>query len=58
MKERYRLDDPFRGIFPGDVDGARKAMRRGQMITAFCVGFYGQLRNWMGMERLSYAFYD
>jgi uroporphyrinogen decarboxylase len=22
------------------------------------VGFYGQLRNWMGMENLSYAFYD
>ncbi len=58
MRARYRLDDPFRALFPGDIDAARKAMRRGQMITVFCIGFYGQLRNWMGMEALSYAFYD
>ena len=58
MKERYRLEDSYRSIFPGDLFAARRAIERGQMITAFCVGFYGQLRNWMGMEHLSYAFYD
>jgi uroporphyrinogen decarboxylase len=58
MKQRYRLDDPVRCVFPGDIRATRLAMQRGQMITVFCTGFYGQLRNWMGMERLSYAFYD
>ena len=28
------------------------------MIEVSFTGFYGQLRNWMGMENLSYAFYD
>ena len=58
LKSRYRLDDPFRHVYAGDLDAARKAAGRGQMVTAACTGFYGQLRNWMGMERLSYAFFD
>ena len=58
MKARYQFDDPFRALFPADIDNARRAMKRGQMVTVGCTGFYGQLRNWMGMEALSYAFYD
>jgi uroporphyrinogen decarboxylase len=58
IKERYRLDDPVR-ITPDDtVNGIRKAQAAGKSIIIFLVGFYGQLRNWMGMEALSYAFYD
>ncbi|MCG2658697.1 MAG: uroporphyrinogen decarboxylase family protein, partial [Kiritimatiellae bacterium] len=56
--ERFRLDDPTRVICEADVTELRRAMREGMAILSFCCGFYGQLRNWMGTERLSYAFYD
>ncbi|HEY3342653.1 MAG TPA: uroporphyrinogen decarboxylase family protein [Anaerolineae bacterium] len=58
MKQRFDPHDPTRGIFPGDLWAARRAVQRGEMISVFCTGFYGQLRNWMGMEALSVAFYD
>ncbi len=58
MKKRFDPADASRGLFPGDLWAARRAAKRGEMITVFCVGFYGQLRNWMGMEALSVAFYD
>jgi len=58
LRERYRLDDPAR-VIPDDViEGARQARAEGRSIRVFFVGFYGQLRNWMGMENLSLAFYD
>jgi len=40
------------------LDEARKAVADGKMITCFIVGMYAQLRNWMGVENLSLAFYD
>jgi hypothetical protein len=58
MKRRYRLDDSTRLFRDRDIESARAAMSEGKMIQVFFVGFYGQLRNWMGMENLSYAFYD
>jgi len=58
MKERYRLDDPTRRASDADIAGARQAMAAGHSIRVFFTGFYGQLRNWMGMENLSYAFFD
>jgi uroporphyrinogen decarboxylase len=58
MKTRYRFDDPIREIPADQVEAARAAARGGKMVSVFCCGFYGQLRNWMGTERLSLAFYD
>ena len=58
MKERYRFDDPVRTIPKEEIDNARKAAADGKMISVFFTGFYGQLRNWMGMENLSLAFYE
>ena len=58
LKTRYRLDDSTRLPRDRDIDSARKAVNDGKMIGAQFVGFYGQLRNWMGMENLSLAFYD
>jgi hypothetical protein len=58
MKERYRLDDPARAVAQDELDEARRARADGRAIRTFFIGFYGQLRNWMGMENLSYAFYD
>lgn len=58
MKERYRLDDPARKIPQENIDNARKGVAKGQMISIFFVGFYGQMRNFMGTENLSYAFYE
>jgi hypothetical protein len=58
MKQRFDWADPTRNLLPGDIWHARRAIRRGDMINVFCTGFYGQLRNWMGMEALSVAFYD
>ena len=57
MKERFRLDDPTRVIPETEIAEVRKQMPT-KMVTCFCCGFYGQLRNWMGMENLSYAFYE
>jgi uroporphyrinogen decarboxylase-like protein len=58
MKERYRLGDPMRMALPEDIDAARKAQAAGKSMRISFSGFYGQLRHWMGMENLSYAFYD
>ena len=58
IKERYRLDDATRMVLDRDLAQARQARADGKSIRVGFVGFYGQLRNWMGMENLSFAFYD
>lgn len=58
MKARFRLDDPVRDYPAEDLANVRRAAADGKAIGVFFVGFYGQLRNWLGMENLSYAFYD
>jgi hypothetical protein len=58
MKRRFRVDDPTRFLSEEAIRDARDAASEGKMVTVFFVGFYGQLRNWMGMESLSLAFYD
>ena len=58
MKKRYRLDDPAREHKAKDIEDARAAAADGKMLSMFIIGPYGQLRNWMGMENLSFAFYD
>ena len=57
MKERFRADDPVRVIPQQDIENVRAAMGT-KMVGLFCTGFYGQLRNWMGMENLSCAFFE
>jgi len=58
VKRRFRLDDTTRGYRDEEIEEARTAAAEGRMITVGFSGFYGQLRNWMGTENLSYAFYD
>lgn len=58
MKARFRFDDPIRDISPKDVENMRADIKAGKMANLWFCGFYGQLRNWMGMENLSYAFYE
>ena len=58
LKARYRLDDPQRHIGDEAIAGLRRARDGGTCIGFSHSGFYGQLRYWMGMENLSYAFYD
>lgn len=58
MKARFRFDDPVRAIAQKDIDAMREGIRAGKMASLWFCGFYGQLRNWMGMENLSYAFYE
>ena len=58
IKERYRLDDPMRHVPAGEIEGVRRGMAEGRMISAGLTGFYGQLRAWMGFENLSCAFYE
>ena len=60
LKQRYSLDHPERKFpYPQDrIDAARQAVADGKMIKCFVVGMYAQLRNWMGVENLSLAFYD
>ncbi|MGA2973730.1 MAG: uroporphyrinogen decarboxylase family protein [Spirochaetia bacterium] len=57
-RERYRLDDPTRFIPESDIEMVRSAAGQGRMINVSLLGFYGQLRNWMGIENLSLALYD
>ena len=57
LKEHYRLDDPIRQADTENIEKVRARMST-RMITVGATGFYGQLRNWMGMENLSVAFYD
>ena len=58
MKKRYRLEDPTRALTDRDIEAAREAVADGKMISVWLSGMYGALRSWMGMERLSMAFYD
>ena len=58
IKERYRLDDPIRRRPDDEVEKVRRGIADGKMVATFCMGFYGQLRGWMGTENLSTAFYD
>lgn len=58
MKERFRLDDPQREIPAQEVADVRQGVAAGKGVSIFFCGPYGQLRNWMGMEKLSVAFYD
>ena len=58
MKDRYRADDPIRAASDDAIEAARRARAAGSSIQIGFVGFYGQLRNWMGMPNLSLAFYD
>jgi hypothetical protein len=57
MKERFRLDDPARRIPPADIEAVREGQGT-KLVGAGGCGFYGQLRNWMGMENLSCAFFE
>ncbi len=58
MKERFRIDDPIRARSEKEIVDLRKGVEEGKCVTVGFCGFYGQLRNWMGMENLSMAFYD
>jgi uroporphyrinogen decarboxylase len=58
LKERYRLGDRTREARLTDIAGTRRARDAGASIHISFTGFYGQLRHWMGMENLSFAFYD
>ena len=58
MKGRYRIDDPARAVPGEELVAARRAQVEGKGVRVFFSGFYGQLRHWMGMQNLSYAFYD
>ena len=58
IKRRFRLNDSTRLYNDSDLENAKTAVADGKMIMIGFTGFYGQLRNWMGMENLSYAFYD
>jgi uroporphyrinogen decarboxylase len=58
MKERYRHDDPSRAIPQEDIDRVRRSAAEGKMISVGGLGPYGMLRNWMGFENLSLAFYE
>ena len=58
VKWRYRHDSP--GRYPADWDRlvATEYRRRDYPMGLQMHGFYGQLREWMGFETLSLAFYD
>lgn len=58
MKERYRFDDPARDIPQEDIKRVAVSAANGKMISVFCHGPYGLLRNFMGFENLSLAFYE
>ena len=57
MKERFRFDDPERVIPAADFEPVRRDQAT-KMVAVWACGFYGQLRNWMGMENLSCAFFE
>lgn len=58
IRERYAVDDAVRGVPQSAIDEARACVAQGWMVRSYAVGFYGQLRNWVGVENLSYLFYD
>ncbi|HVO38132.1 MAG TPA: uroporphyrinogen decarboxylase family protein [Spirochaetia bacterium] len=58
MKRRYDVEDPTRSYPEQEIERIRRAVRDGRMIAVGMAGFYGQLRNWMGFEKLSLCLYD
>jgi uroporphyrinogen decarboxylase len=58
IKARYRLDDPARNISAERIAAARAAVAAGEMTAMNLPGFYWLMRQWMGVENLSLAFYD
>jgi len=58
IKERLVIDDPARQVPPDVIDRAREASAAGKMVTCWPPGPYGWLRNYIGFENLSIAFYE
>jgi uroporphyrinogen decarboxylase len=58
LKERYRIDDPQRGVESERIDEVRRLAAQGWMVCCGTAGFYGQLRYWVGVENLSYMVHD
>ena len=58
MRGRFAFDDPVRAIPEAEIAALRAGADQGKMVAVGFIGFYGQLRNWMGTENLSVAFYD
>jgi hypothetical protein len=58
LKQRLVIDDPVRRIKPETIDRIRKSVAEGRIINCGCPGPYGWLRNYMGFENLSLAFYE
>jgi hypothetical protein len=58
IKERYAIDDATRSVSEETIAKATEAQAENKSMHLHVCGFYGQLRNWMGVENLSYAFYD
>ena len=58
MKERFRLDDPSRRIRTGDLREVREGIAHGKWVGVSMMGPYARLREWMGFENLSIAFYE
>jgi hypothetical protein len=58
LKQRYAFDGPARELDAQVIQDRTAEARQGRTVTAGLIGFYGQLRNWMGTENLSLAFYD
>ncbi|WP_455382681.1 uroporphyrinogen decarboxylase family protein [Salinispira pacifica] len=58
MRRRYRPDDPTRRFPESELARIRTTRDSGRMIEISLLGFYGQMRNWMGFETLSLTFYD
>lgn len=58
MKQRYRFEDATRPLPESELGRLRQAAARGKVVTAGCPGPYGFIRNWMGFENLSLAFYE
>ena len=56
---KKRLDPNTPGRFPPDWDNyAQKMNSRDEPVMLFTGSFFGFLREWMGVEKLLYSFYD
>jgi len=58
MKRRFRIDHPKRKRPTEEIDAMRSAASEGKMIFLYLIGPYGRLREMMGFQNLSMAFYD
>ena len=58
IKRRFSLDDPIRTQEQNDFTALRANIADGMAVHLALVGFYGVMRNWMGVQNLSTAFYD